>query len=102
MGKEIIIKQMLYIYNTTSLYNLRTRQLATIYDAVCEPSPFGSAMQICDESNHDEREKFSKVLIDCLQGKREIQIYRVQNEGVRTDGNDDYFMWCERHSCWYQ
>ena len=102
MEKKLVIEKMLGIYKVQSLSGLTTSQLATIYDMVNEPSPFGSAVQICDESDHDERLEFSKVLTRCLEGKQDIFIYRVQNEGVRTDENEEYFKWSERHSCWYQ
>ena len=100
MKREDIIKTWLEMLNVKSIEDFNVEQLACLYDELYL-SYNGSASKIFDESNDDERTAFGKVLLNCIKDNKQIKIYKVSNEGVKEDTDDDYFSFAERHSVWY-
>lgn len=102
MDKELL-KQLTPRFGAGSLDELPCERLAALYDSVADrPSPYGGMGTIYDESNEDERTDLRDTLLKCLEEGVEVEIYHVQDEGVKTDATEDSFDFMERHSCWYR
>ena len=95
-------EKWLEIFQAKQLDELDCRQLAIIYDDCHEESTYGSATTVYLESNDAERSEFAGVLLASLKNGTDITFVHVQAEGIRNEQNEDNFLWCSRHSCWYQ
>lgn len=101
MKRDIIINNWVKMLNVKRLEDFSVEQLACLYDELYL-SPMGSASQIFEESNDDERTEFSKALLNCIKNDKQLEIFTISNEGIKDEMTKEYFDFCSRHHFWYQ
>lgn len=99
--KEMTIKDFLEAFNAKSIDELPDEMIVGVLSLITEPR-YGGATTIYEESNESERDQFIKDAKRCINGEVEIEYRFVNNEGVKTEDNEDYFEWISRHSVWYE
>ena len=101
LERQATIAECLSLFNANNIDELPDNALLLIIDSVVPPI-YGGASTIYKESNKAERKALVADVKKCLANEAEITYQLVCNEGVRGPSTEEYFVWCSRHSVWYE